>query len=237
MSGTPYTIIFLSALAVTLLATLFVYGSDHVKEKDRTSVIKNMTADALFLAIILLMTFVPNLGYIAVTPFISFTLVHIPVLLGAALGGWKKGLLYGFFFGVSSYLAALGQPAGFNAFFAVPWVAIPPRMAFGFLAGLLFSLLKKLNKGLPKSLYLSLVAAAMTAVHTVLVFATLLIFYRGDIWGLLASGDPVAVGTMLTFSGIIAIGMAGEMALAAVIVPPLAIAVSKAVPMLYRGRE
>lgn len=233
MSGNAYTIIFLSGLAILLFSTVIFYGNEHKKEFDKGSRIKNMTADAMFLAIILIMSFVPNLGYISVTPFVSLTLIHLPVLLGAALGGWKKGLLYGLFFGVSSYFNALGQPAGFNAFFAFPWVAIPPRMLFGLIAGIIFSLLKKLNKGKHKSLYLLLASPVLTALHTVLVFATLLLFHGQNVWSLLVSGDPAAVGTTLTFAALIGLGMLGEMALSAILIPPLTVAVSKAVPTIF----
>ena len=43
-----------------------------------TNNIKQIAYDAMFLAIILLMTFIPCIGYIQVGP-ISFTLIHIPV--------------------------------------------------------------------------------------------------------------------------------------------------------------
>lgn len=188
--------------------------------------ILSMTFDAFFIAVLLLMTFVPNLGFIAVTPFISFTLMHLPVLLGAALGGPKKGILYGFVFGVASYIQALSS-AGFNALFAFPWVAIPPRLLFGLAAGLVFGFVGKVSQTKTRGLYLTLGSALLTFLHTGLVFLDLYIFYPTEITGLFSSTSPVAAGTGLTFLLIIVIGMLGEMAIAALVIPPLYLATSK----------
>lgn len=233
MDDKTYAIVGVTFLSVAILATLLVFQHAYGVEKDPRKTIRRMTADAMIMAIIMLMTFVPNLGYLAVTPFISFTLLHLPVLLGAAIGGWKRGLLFGFIFGVSSYVNALSS-AGFNLLFAHPLVAIPPRMAFGLLAGIVFSLIGKLSKKKWNVLYLGLAAAGLTMLHTVMVFADLYAFYPETIGGLLTSGTPAATGTALTFTVLILIGMAGEMGLAAFIIPPLVVALRKAVPSLFQ---
>lgn len=53
--------------------------------------IKELTLGSLIFGIIIAMTFVPNMGYITVAG-IAITIIHIPVLIGAALLGWKWGL-------------------------------------------------------------------------------------------------------------------------------------------------
>ena len=233
METKTYAIVGIAALSVAILGTLVLFQGFYQKERDPRKTIRQITSDAMIMAVIILMTFVPHIGYIAVTPFISFTLLHLPVLLGAAIGGWKRGLLFGFIFGVSSYINALSS-AGFNLLFAHPLVAIPPRMAFGLLAGIVFSLIGKLSKGKAKVLYLGLAAAGLTMIHTILVFLDLYLFYPETVGGLLTSGEPAATGTALTFTVLILIGMAGEMALAALIIPPLVTALRKAVPSLFR---
>lgn len=214
--------------AVLILVTFELYGAFNRKEKDVHEIIATMTLDAVFLAIIMVMTFVPSLGFIAVTPLISLTLLHLPVLLGAAIGGMKKGLMLGFVFGLASYVQALSSASPFNALFAYPWVAIPPRALFGLLAGLVFSLIGKVSKKKTVGLYYGLACAGLTALHTCLVFLDLYIFYPEYIGGLLSSQNPVAAGTALTFTLVIVIGMLGEMAVAGLIVPPLYL-VSRAV--------
>ena len=223
------------ALIVAIVFTAMLIGSIYGKKKTAGETIRDMVVNAMFIAIVLIMTFVPNLGYITVTPLISFTLIHLPVLLAAALFGWKKGLFMGFVFGCSSYIqAATGGVAGLNLLFAYPWTAIPPRAIFGLVAGIVFSLIRKLHKGGVKGLYLGLAAALLTVMHTVLVFGNLLIFFPSEVGGLLASTSPIAEGTKLTFLLIIVIGMSGEAALSAVLIPPLTIAISKAAPRLVK---
>lgn len=233
MDDKTAAIIGVVALCLLLLLTLSLFHSSSGKVKDRRLVIRSITADAMVMAVILLMTFVPSLGFIQVTPLISFTLIHLPVLLGAAIGGWKKGLMFGFVFGVSSYINAFGT-TGLNLLFAQPWIAIPPRVLFGLFAGIAFSLLGKVSKWRSKVLYLALVAGLCTVVHTVLVFANLAIYYPNVIVGYFTSTDPVAAGTSLTFTVIIAIGMAGETAIAAIIIPLVVAALQKAVPSLWK---
>lgn len=215
--------------ALLLLATFLLANPLEKKEKTTHEIVSGMTLDAVFIAIILLMTFVPSLGYIPVTPFVSLTLLHVPVLLGAALGGWKKGLMLGLIFGISSYMQALSS-AGFNALFAYPWVAIPPRVLFGLCAGIVFSLLGKASKKKAFGLYLALACALLTMLHTGLVFLDLYVFYPDTITGLFSSSNPVAVGTTLTFTLVILLGMLGEMAVAAIIVPPLRMVAYKVLP-------
>ncbi|MCR5349145.1 MAG: ECF transporter S component [Bacilli bacterium] len=222
--------------AVLLVATFLLSSAMNRKEKDVHEIIEGMTLDAIFIAIILLMTFVPNLGFIAVTPFVSFTLMHLPVLLGAALGGWKKGLMLGFVFGLASYMQALSS-AGFNALFAYPWVAIPPRMLFGLAAGLVFSLIGKISQRKAIGLYYGVACAGLTMLHTGLVFLDLFVFYPDTIIGLFSSTSPVATGTALTFTIIILLGMAGEMALAAVLIPTLYSVANAVLPSARRKKK
>ena len=228
-----YAIVGIVFLCVLILITFMVYHTFFSKKVDSRQVIRSITSDAMIMAIILLMTFVPSFGFIQVSPFISFTLIHLPVLLGAAIGGWKKGLLFGLVFGLSSYINAFGS-TGLNLLFAQPHIAIPPRVAFGLLAGITFSLIGKLSKNKAKALYFALASALLTVAHTVLVFANLYFFYPETIGGMLASTSPVGVGTTLTFLILIAIGMGGEAALAAIIIPPLNLALRKAVPSIYQ---
>ncbi len=225
-------------IVVMVIFTALILDSLRFKKRTSSEIIRDMVTDAMFIAIIMIMTFIPNVGYISVTPFISFTLIHLPVLLGAALFGWKKGMLLGFVFGCSSYIQALtGGVSGLNLLFAYPWTAIPPRVIFGLVAGLVFSLIRKLHKGPIKGLYLGLAAALLTAVHTTLVFFDLYIFFPDTIGSLFSSTDPVGEGTALTFLLLILIGMAGEMGLASFVTPLLTVAVSKAVPSINRANR
>ena len=222
-------------IAIVLLCSTYCFRKANPFEKEKGDSIFEMTTDAVFIALLLLMSFVPNLGYISVPP-VTFTLMHLPVLFAAAIGGPKKGALVGLMFGISSYLKALTVPSGFDVLFAYPWVAIPPRFLLGLIAGFVFAALEKLSKGKGKSLYLAIASALLTVMHTVLVFADLYCFYPDTIGGLLSSTDPIAEATTLTFLLVILLGMAGEAAIAAILNPLLYNAVVKAVPRLRRKK-
>ena len=109
----------------------------------------------------------------------------------------------------------------------MPWVSIPPRLLFGFFAGLVFDLLRKNSK-----LYMNLFAVGgfsfvFTIMHTVLVFADLFIFYPDTMKGLFLSSSPVAEGVTYTFTMVIAFGMLGEAILASILTPLVSKALSK----------
>ena len=218
-------------LIIAVLILVMVYKDTYPKNKKDDQVasekVASMSVDAFFLAILLVMAFTP-IGYITVVPGLSLTLMHLPVLLGAALFGWKKGLLYGLVFGLTSYVNALMNPVGLNAMFAFFWVAIPPRVLFGLLSGIVFSLIGKLHKKGAKAIYLPLVCFLLTVAHTVLVFTDLFLFHGEEVSALFFSSQTYGIG--FTFAGIIGLGMLGEGAIAAVIIAPLSTAINKAAP-------
>lgn len=106
-------------------------------------IIRHIVVDAMFLALITIFTLVPNIGYIPLGP-VSIQFISVFVLIGAACFGWKRGLLYGFFFGLSSLIKVLTIPAGwFDALFLYPWNSVLPRIIFGLVAGLVFDWIRK----------------------------------------------------------------------------------------------
>ncbi len=96
---------------------------------------RQMTILAMFIAILAVLGLVPNgiggtLGFIKIAPNLSATIIHIPVLIGAALLGRKMGIYLGLAFGVISNIAAFIYV---EPLFQYPWVAILPRFIFGLL--------------------------------------------------------------------------------------------------------
>lgn len=201
-------------IALFLIGILAFYQASFKAERKT----KNIAFDAIIIAIILVMGLIPQVGYLFILPWLALTLLHIPVLVGASIGGAKRGALYGLVFGLTSMAQAAMNGTGLNAFFVYPWIALPPRIVFGFLAGLFFSLTKrspKLSGGLGKGV----LSFFLTILHTGLVFLTLYAFYPGEIGGYFASSDPVAEGVAITFLVSVLLGALGEATLAAVMVP------------------
>jgi uncharacterized membrane protein len=165
------------------------------------------------------MTFVPYVGMITLS-FISFTLLHLPVLLGAYLFGWRKGLLFGVAMGVCSLIKATTMPAGtFDALFVWPWISVLPRALFGFLSGLFFDMLHKNSKLYGNPLIVGLLSFAFTVMHTVFVFGSLFVFFPGITIGIFAGSGEILEGVVVGAIVIISIGMLGEAILAGIITP------------------
>ena len=145
------------------------------------NVIFNIAFDAMFLALFFVFSYIPYIGYITLGP-ISFTTMHILVLVGALLFGKKKGALFGLFMGVLSLLVSLQYPGTINYLFLNPFVSILPRVLFGFISGLVFDILRK------KSTFAGFLAVSaplcgiLTLLHTVLTLSCLYVFGYLDIF-------------------------------------------------------
>jgi len=131
-----------------------------VEHKNRT---KELTETALFVAVIIVMSAVPFLGYIPLGP-INATTLHIPVIIGAILFGWKRGALLGGVFGLTSLVKNTISPNASSFVFSpfVPvlgsekgslWalaVVLLPRILIGVFAALVFSALVKAKMARPR---------------------------------------------------------------------------------------
>lgn len=155
---------------------------------------KEIALTGVFAALILLMAFVPMLGYIQIG-LVSLTIIHIPVLIGGAAGGKRVSIYLGVIFGVSSLLIALIRPALPSDYvFQNPLVSVLPRIMFGYVAYLFYELFSKLIKN---NLIATMVSFVLSTVaHTVFVLIAFYIFgidnpaltgIFGFIWGILIS--------------------------------------------------
>lgn len=97
--------------------------------KSNKQKIREMTILAMFIAIIAIMGFIPNLGFITIG-LISYTIIPIPVLIGGVLLGRKSAIWLGLAFGVVSMIRG-ATSAGFDYLFIFPWVSVLPRFIFG----------------------------------------------------------------------------------------------------------
>lgn len=109
------------------------------------SKIKNMVGVGLFTAIIVVLQFLG--GGIRFGMF-SISLVLVPIVVGAALYGWKSGACLGFAFGAAVLLS--GDAAAFLAIdpIATVLVVLVKGMACGLMAGIVYHLLAKVNRTL-----------------------------------------------------------------------------------------
>lgn len=138
--------------------------------KERT---REMTILAMFIAIIAVLGLVPNgaggaLGFIKITDNMEATIIHIPVLIGAALLGRKMGVYLGLAFGIISLIAAFIYN---SPLFYYPWVSVVPRVIFGFV---IYDVVRFFLK-IIKQRYLALAISffILTVIHTLLVLSML----------------------------------------------------------------
>jgi uncharacterized membrane protein len=123
-----------------------------------------LVLSAILGAIVLVMYFIPQVGFIRFGPILATTL-HIPVILGAIYGGPYVGMAVGLFFGILSVTQAPADPT-----FSFAWAtgemknyilvavnAIIPRVLIGLTSAFVY----KASKKIPRKT--SLVALAVIA--------------------------------------------------------------------------
>lgn len=148
-------------------------------ESNKTTNVRFLTQLALLSAIIILMALTP-IGYIR-TPFLTVTLITIPVAVGAIILGPKGGTICGLVFGLTSFYTALTAPSVMmGAFMSVNPVfvailCIVPRILEGFLCGIIY---KGLEKGLKNNpVKYCLAGLSCPVLNTLLFMTTLVLFF------------------------------------------------------------
>ncbi len=139
---------------------------------------RNIAFDAIFLAIIIVLTFVPYVGFIPIGP-VSLTTITIPVFIGAYIFDWKKGLLYGTFFGLASFIRSfMSYVTVVDPIFQNPLISVLPRALFGLVTGLVFDLTKKITNPKLRKGMLPVIIAFTSLIHSILVLLMMGIFHN-----------------------------------------------------------
>jgi uncharacterized membrane protein len=165
------------------------------------SKVREMTILAMFIAIIVVMGFVPNLGFITIAG-VSATLIHIPVLIGGAMLGRKSAIILGLAFGFASFARAFTS-YGFDFLFVFPWVSILPRFIFGLLIYDGYQLARKVFKNRLVGLIVSFFVLSM--IHSLMVLPMMVtafpVLLGNEGWASLASGASGEFSGALDFMG------------------------------------
>lgn len=149
------------------------------KTMNMASILK-LTLTAVFLAIILIMSFTP-LGYLKIGT-IEISLLAIPVAAGAALLGVGGGALLGLAFGITSLIQCFGMSAFGTTLFGINPIltailCIVPRVIVGVASALVYKALKSKNAQANVSSMLSFLTAAV--VNTVLFVGLFIAMFSG----------------------------------------------------------
>ena len=162
---------------------------------------RRLVETALFAAIVILLAFVPFLGYIPLG-FINATTIHIPVILASVLLGPREGAVVGGVFGITSLVKNTVQPnlplfvfspfyAGGNLWSVV--LCLVPRILVGVVPYFIYKLVKKAAKN---SEVLPLAAAGISGAltNTLLVMNMIYLFFAGP-YGAANAGKIAEAGT------------------------------------------
>lgn len=162
-----------------------------------------LTQTAILSAVIIMMAFVPFLGYIHIGPLSATTLV-IPVAIGAAVIGPGAGAFLGFIFGATSYIQCFGLDAfgttlnEINPLFTLIMCFLP-RILMGLLTGLIY---KAVSKASPIAGAITCSIAA-PALNTVMFVGALMLFFGTSDY-IMSFGDSfiAIVAVLITWNAV-----------------------------------
>ena len=150
-------------------------------ENKTTKGTRGMVELSLMSALIIVMAMTP-LGYLK-TPFLSITLLTIPVAVGAIILGPKGGAFLGAVFGATSFAQAISG-AGMTAILfqshplGVLFLCFVPRILEGFLCGLIAKIARK-TKFKKAAFYIAGISCPV--LNTILFMGTVVaLFYQTD---------------------------------------------------------
>ena len=175
---------------------------------------------ALFSALVVIMTFTPNFGYITIGNTISITTIHIVVILGAAMLGPVYGASLGGVWGLLCLIKAFLEPILVNIPFQNPIISVLPRILVGLVVGLIVYGLSKTK--VPKTIYVAIATLAGTLTNTVLVITALNVFNGFET---ITAGVTQTLETIITI--LISVNGIIELVAAVILVPAIYMATHK----------
>lgn len=201
----------------------------------------SMVMTGLFIAIIAVMTFVPNVGYINLIV-IKATLLHVPVIVGSIVLGPKKGAVLGATFGITSLIKNTLEPSllsfAFSPFYQVGeiggngWsvvIALVPRILVGIVPYFVFIGIEKLLKNMKarRTIAIPVACAAGALTNTLLVMNMIYFFFKDEF----AAAKSIALDAVYSaILGIIAANGIPEAIVAVVIGGAISLALLRVIP-------
>lgn len=117
-----------------------------------------------------------HLGYIQISPAVSLTIMHIPVILAAVFAGYTGAAVTGLVFGLTSLVNAAINPSGvLDPLFLNPLCSVLPRLLFGLSAAFLTKVLALIPR-MPKYVNTAVTAFVSSLIHSFLVIGSMYLF-------------------------------------------------------------
>lgn len=154
------------------------------------------------LSAVVLVLGITRTGFIPWGAGVSFTFMHVPVILAAVLEGPVAGLVVGAVFGVQSLIqAAVSPTTPLDPVFTNPLISILPRLFIGPVAAFVFALIRGKKGKLLRQLAGSIFGAvAGTFTNTALVITAFYLFAREAVVSFMP--NLKAVGALIVANGI-----------------------------------
>lgn len=165
-----------------------------------------LTITAIFAAILILQTFVPNIGYVRILPTLpAITTIPLTITLYSVLMGPKSGLLFGLFWGITRLIVAYTQPGDMVSLmlFQNPIISIVPSIVAGWLPGLIAKKMKI------KEISYILSGAVASLANTFLVLGLTTLFFMNNSATLMKYLGNTSGSSSLFIVLIAALGMNG----------------------------
>ncbi|CAM3182500.1 Uncharacterized membrane protein [Lactobacillus bombicola] len=196
---------------------------------------RNLAITALFVAIFLLQTFVPNIGYIRILPALpAITTVPLTVAIYSLLMGPRAGAIFGLFWGGLRLYLAITQPGDMVSLmlFRNPIIAVLPSVLAGLFSGMIGQVFAQKSSRIKEFSYIGAGAIASLTNTIMVILLTSIIFMHNStqLIGYLGNFDHNIPLIKVLF---LALGLNGlvEMIFTAIVTP---IVVSPLLKVLHR---
>lgn len=166
---------------------------------------------AVFLAILILQTFVPNIGYIRILPALpAITTVPLTVAVYSSLLSPSYGIVFGLIWGLTRLIVAYTQPGDMVSLllFRNPIIALVPSLFAGFLPSLLTNYFTQKNLEIKKWVY-ALNGCIASIANTVLVIVLASLFFMKNPNELIANIGNFTAGMPLFLVLLTSLGING----------------------------
>ena len=123
---------------------------------------QELVLTSLIGAIIIMLSVIPQLGFILIFPAVSITIVHIPVLIGVMTLRRPSAVIFGLLYGLGSLFAAYTRgTTPVDLAFVNPLISVLPRVLFALAAYELFRGFKWLQKKMTYTVSISLIGVIL----------------------------------------------------------------------------
>ena len=185
--------------------------------------ITNMTITAIFIALLIVQTFVPNIGYVRILPALpAITTIPLTIAIYGTIMGPKWGSMFGLVWGLTRLIVAYTQPGDMVSLllFQNPIISLVPSILAGDFPGAITKLLMTRDNTVKRWGY-ALSGAVTSLTNTFLVITLASLFFMNDPASLTMYLGHFSQGTSLFVILMISLGMNGlvEAIFTAVVVP------------------